>query len=164
MKAFQFKFPFLLIIFLAIIAFSLSCKKNTHPVPNANVMPPSFDFTLMTADGDPLLNESDKLKLSYVSNGEIQFVEDLKIKQFLQAGKTVYYATTVFAPLRSSENISKTFYLQVNEEKIDTILLDVVKFSGPIEGEYNRYDAVKFNGQEIVLDRGYEPALWIFKR
>lgn len=151
------------IIFLAVIACSLSCKKNTHPVPNANVMPPSFDFTLMTAGGDPRLKESDKLKLSYVSNGKIQFIEDLKIKQVLKSDKPMYYATTVFAPLRSSENIAKIFYLQVNDEKIDTLLLDVVRFSGPIEGEYNRYDAVKCNGQEIVLDRGYEPALWIFK-
>ena len=76
----------------------------------------------------------------------------------------MHIITTVIAPLRSSDNIAKNFYLQLDSGKIDTIFLDVMRLAEPVDREYNKYNQVKFNGQVVSLDLNHQPALWVFRR
>lgn len=55
--------------------------------------------------------------------------------------------------MRSSDNIAKSFYLQLDNGKIDTVFLDIVRLSEPLQREYNKYKQVKFNEQTISLDK-----------
>lgn len=154
------------IIFMGLFSFILGCSKTSRQVPNANLMPPPFDFVLINnANNNPfIVSQSQDIKLWYTVNGQSSNIDDVKIKPIISSGKYAYYATCVFAPLRSSDNIAKTFFLQLDGGKIDTIYLDVVRLSQPVNGEYNEYKQVKFNGQIVALDLNHQPALFVFKR
>lgn len=154
---------FILMGFIPVI---FGCSKTSRKVPDANLMPPHFDFILIDSiNKNPLIiNQTQSVKLWYIINGQTNYIEDLKVKPIINSGEYAYYATTVLAPLRSSDNISKTFFLQVDNNKIDTIYLDVVRLLEPVDREYNKYNKVKFDGREISLDLNHQPALWVFKR
>lgn len=144
----------------------LTCSKTTskHP-PNASLMPPPFDFVLADNSGNALITDpAQNIQLWYELNGQKDYISDLKIKPINSSSKYSYYATSVFAPLKSSDNISKYFYLQIDRGKIDTIYLDVVRLSQPVEREYNEYKEVRFNGKTITLDKNHQPGLFILKR
>lgn len=156
----------ILALTLGFISIILGCSKTPKQVPNANLMPPPFDFVLIdtTNNNTFIINQTQNLKLWYSVNGQLNYIEDLKIKPTLNSSEYAYYATTVFAPLRSSDNIAKTFYLQLDGGNIDTIFLDVLKLREPVDREYNKYNQVKFNGQVVSLDLNHQPALWVFKK
>jgi hypothetical protein len=153
------------IIIMGLLSFIFGCSKTSRQVPNANLLPPPFDFVIVDSLDDPLIiNQTQSVKLWYLINGQINYIDDIKIKPVINSRKYAYYATTVLAPLKSSDNIAKTFLLQVDNDKIDTIYLDIVRLSQPIDREYNKYDQVKFDSRLISLDLNHNPALWVFKR
>src|SRR5215213_7104127 len=99
------------IYFMGLLSFILSCSKTSRQVPNANLMPPPFDFALIDNANSPLIvNQSQTIKLWYTVNRQSTYIDDLKIKPIISSPKYAYYATSVFAPLRSSDNIAKTFF------------------------------------------------------
>ena len=155
-----------LIIIMSFVFFICGCSKTSQQVPNANLMPPPFDFVIVDSlKNAPLIkDQTQSVKLWYLINGQIDYIEDIKIKPTMNSLEYRYYATTVLAPLKSSDNVAKTFFLQVDDDKIDTIYLDVVRFSQPVDREYNKYNQVKFDGQLISLDLNHQPALWVFKK
>lgn len=152
-----------LIFFVGLLLLGCS-KKPKHP-PNATVMPPPFDFVLAdNSDNALIINETQNIQLWYELNGQKNYLSDLKIKPIIGSIKYSYYATSVFTPLKSSDNISKYFYLQIDNTKIDTVYLDVVRLSQPVEREYNQYKEVRFNGKIITLDKNHQPGLFFLKR
>ena len=155
-----------LIIIMSFVFFICGCSKTSQQVPIANLMPPPFDFVIVDSlKNAPLIkDQTQSVKLWYLINGQIDYIEDIKIKPTMNSLEYRYYATTVLAPLKSSDNVAKTFFLQVDDDKIDTIYLDVVRFSQPVDREYNKYNQVKFDGQLISLDLNHQPALWVFKK
>ena len=76
---------------------------------------------------------NDQIALWYQVGGQKTSITDVKIKQMLNSSAYQFYVTTMFAPLRSSDNITKEFYFQINNGKVDTIFLDVKRLSQPIE-------------------------------
>ena len=154
------------IVFLSFSLFLFGCSKKSREVPNANLLPPAFDFVILDSVDDSSLvtSQTQNIKLWYVLDGETRFVEDVKIQPTIHSMRYPFYITTVLAPLKSSENVAKAFYIQIDDHKTDTILLDVVRLSQPVEREYNRYKQIKLNGKVGSLELDHEPALWVLQR
>ncbi|WP_157853868.1 hypothetical protein [Thermoflavifilum aggregans] len=155
-----------LFVFMGFISILFGCSKTQRQVPNANLMPAPFDFVLLdSVNNSPLIvSQTQSIKLWYILNGQVNYIEDLRIKPSINSAQYSYYATTVFAPLNSSENVSKTFYCQIDNGKIDTIFLDVKRLAEPVNREYNVYNRVEFNGKIVSLDLNNQPAFWVLKR
>lgn len=153
-----------LIILMGLLSFDLGCKKKGFEIPNANLMPPPLDFVVIKNNVSLISSMNDQIALWYQVSGQKTSVTDVKIKQMLNSSVYQFYVTTTTAPLRSSDKITKEFYFQINNGKVDTIFLDVKRLSEPVEREYNIYKRVKFNNRIILLDKNHKPALWIFNQ
>ena len=152
-------------ILLFIIGSILSCNKTPDQPENGNLLPPPFDIVLLDKESNPIIISANQdVKLFYFEDGEKLFIKDFEIKEPISSPIYQYYVTTVFAPLYSGTQNIKTFYLQIDNKKIDTIWLDVKHFKKPIDREYNIYQQVKFNGKLVDAQGPHLPALWILKQ
>lgn len=149
---------------LLLLLFNAGCKKKVIGVPNADLMPAPLDFVVIKNHVSLINSMNSQIALWYQENEKKISISDVTIKQMTHSSVYEFYVTTTFAPLRSSDNIAKEFYFQINNGKVDTIFLDVKRLSEPIDREYNIYEKVKFNNEVILLDKNHKPALWVFKQ
>jgi hypothetical protein len=139
--------------------------KTTGLAPNTDTMPAPFDFVLEDASGKPLIASSEQeIEMWYTSDGQKHTIEDLKIRPMLKSSGYGFYASTMFAPLRSSDGMAKTFSLRLDGGKKGTLFLDVARLRKPHEGEWHQYREVRFNGKAVALDRSHRPALFVLRQ